>query len=224
VKSSHLSANSCSEIHNLLNPAQKGGGMPVAPVPVVHTGISVKTRSFDCWKGRSSSQVEPTELKRYLRALFQYCDRSNWKELTGMPHKVISCAVALVLLSAHFSIISYAQSGAPQMQPPLTPAAAKIALKVDQLGVGHTVTVIMNNSREYYGAISGIDSRGFQIAEVDQKQTLNLDYSDVKKIRKGYGGRNLITGKRANPNNSWIGLAVLGGLLAVLVGVAANTD
>jgi hypothetical protein len=106
----------------------------------------------------------------------------------------------------------------------LSTEGLKIKGKVEKLGLGHEVTVKMNDGREFHGSIKVIDPDGFTLAEVDLRQLLDLKYNDTKKVSAGYGEKGFM-GRRVNPKRSfWIGLAVIGGLLAVVFGVATNID
>src|SRR5215475_4438908 len=90
-----------------------------------------------------------------------------------------------------------------------------IPSQVQKLGIAEDVTVILLTGKEYYGAIRKVEPDSFEIAEVDLKQVMAFDYKDVKKVRKGYGGRGF-AGKRVNPRNQWIAGAAVLGLLIVL--------
>jgi len=91
----------------------------------------------------------------------------------------------------------------------------KVKDQVQKIGAAEDVTVILLTGKEYYGAIRTIEPDSFEIAEVDLKQIMAFDYKDVKKVRKGYGGRGF-AGKRVNPRNQWIAAAAVLGLLIVL--------
>jgi len=91
----------------------------------------------------------------------------------------------------------------------------KVKDQVQKIGAAEDVTVILLTGKEYYGAIRKIEPDSFEIAEVDLKQIMAFDYKDVKKVRKGYGGRGF-TGKRVNPRNQWIAAAAVLGVLIVL--------
>jgi hypothetical protein len=84
--------------------------------------------------------------------------------------------------------------------------AEEIKWKVRSLGIASRVTVKLNNGNERYGSIERIDKDSFQLAEVDVKQVFTMSYSDVRKIREGYGNPNQFTGKRWNP--IWAKIAV----------------
>src|SRR5262245_32405260 len=92
----------------------------------------------------------------------------------------------------------------------------KVKDQVQKVGIAEDVTVILLSGKEYYGAISRIEPDSFEITEVDLKQKMAFDYKDVKKVRKGYGGRTF-GGKRVNPRtNLIVGIAVIGGLIGLL--------
>jgi|SRR5262245_1534736 len=95
--------------------------------------------------------------------------------------------------------------------------------QVQKIGVAKKATVIMLTGKEYYGAISKIEPDSFEIAEVDLKQKMAFDYKDVKKVRKGYGGRGF-GGKRVNPRSSLIAvIAALGVIFGIGILTATQT-
>ena len=95
--------------------------------------------------------------------------------------------------------------------------------QVQKIGLAKKATVILLTGKEYYGAISKIEPDRFEIAEVDLKQRMEFDYKDVKKVRKGYGGRGF-GGKRVNPRHSLIaGIAVVGLLFGIAILTATHT-
>jgi hypothetical protein len=94
----------------------------------------------------------------------------------------------------------------------------KVKDQVQKFGIAEDVTVILLTGKEYYGAISQIDPDSFEIAEVDLKQRMAFDYKDVKKVRKGYGDRHLITGKRGNPRvQAIVAIVVVGALIGLAI-------
>ena len=91
----------------------------------------------------------------------------------------------------------------------------KVKDQVQKLGIAEDATVILLTGKEYYGAISKIETDSFEIAEVDLKHRMAFDYKEVKKVRKGYGGRGF-GGKRVNPRtNMIVSIAVIGGLIGL---------
>ena len=91
-------------------------------------------------------------------------------------------------------------------------------------GITEDVTVILLSGKEYYGAISKIEADSFEIAEIDLKRRMTFDYQDVKKVRKGYGGKNYFTGKRANPRTNLIAAAAVVGFLLIGIPVLLATQ
>ena len=71
--------------------------------------------------------------------------------------------------------------------------------KLRSLGIASRVTIMLKNGNERYGSIEGLDEGSFRLAEVDLNQVFTVAYSDVKKVREGYGNPNQFTGKRWNP-------------------------
>jgi hypothetical protein len=99
----------------------------------------------------------------------------------------------------------------------------KVKDQVHKVGILENVTVILLTGKEYYGSISKIEPDSFEIAEVDLKQKMAFDYKDVKKVRKGYGGRGF-GGKRINPRHNLIaGIAVVGFISIMTILVISQT-
>ncbi|MDQ3713741.1 MAG: hypothetical protein M3388_16185 [Acidobacteriota bacterium] len=94
--------------------------------------------------------------------------------------------------------------------------------QVEKIGIGRKITVIRLDEREFYGSVSNIEADGFQIDEVDLNQTVGFKYTELKKVRKGYGGKNYAVGKRVKPGRGLLyGAALLGGLFLIL-GIALS--
>jgi len=104
-----------------------------------------------------------------------------------------------------------------QTTPPfLDKEAARIREKIEDLGVGHRLTVKLKNGDHYHGTISKIDSTSFEIAEVDLAQVVKFQYAEIKSLYGSYGEKNVF-GKRPNPKTGIIvGAAVLGGLMLLV--------
>lgn len=107
--------------------------------------------------------------------------------------------------------------GDPQTMSPLDRHSEEIHRKVQRLGISAPITVILKNKREYYGSITRVKADLFEINEVDRKQLMTFQYTEVKKVHEGYGAKNALAGKRVHPNSRLIGLAVVTGLLIALV-------
>ncbi len=121
--------------------------------------------------------------------------------------------------------LSFAQTAPPNpLQRKEVKAAKleKLKKQVNRIGIGGKITVIRLDEQDFYGRVSNIEAEGFQIEEIDLKQTLAFKYTEIKKIKTGDGEKNLITGRRVNPKKGWLyGIAIFG-TLAVILGVALS--
>src|SRR5205085_3015698 len=117
-----------------------------------------------------------------------------------------------------------AQTPAKQTPPPsqtqkLAPAdkqIEKIKRVVNKVAVGNRITVYLKNGDDLHGTVTNISANDFDIAEVDFHKLLTINYTDVKKVREGYGEINLLTGKRRNPPRGFK-IAAFAGLAALLI-------
>jgi hypothetical protein len=131
-------------------------------------------------------------------------------------------AITFALIFAN-SAPAYCQS--PQNNPASSSQLQIVKDRVQKIGMGEDVTVILFSGVEYYGAISKIGPDGFEIAEVDLRQIVAISYADVMKVEEGYGPMNSSTGKRekppnVNPSKSHSVLIYLFVTVGALVGVA----
>ncbi|HEY7182215.1 MAG TPA: hypothetical protein VIC84_12380, partial [Blastocatellia bacterium] len=85
----------------------------------------------------------------------------------------------------------------------------KVKDQLQKIGVGEDATVILFSGLEYYGAIVKIEQDGFEIDEIDLRQTVTIAYTDVKKVEKGYGRMNSSTGKRQKGSRSKLILTIV---------------
>jgi hypothetical protein len=116
--------------------------------------------------------------------------------------------IALLLMLAVTTV------AAAQTTPPfLDKDAARIRQKIEDLGVGHRLTVKMKNGDYYHGTISKMDSASFEMAEVDLAQVVKFQYAEIKSLYGSYGEKNVF-GKRPNPKT---GIFVFAGVMAGLM-------
>ena len=110
-----------------------------------------------------------------------------------------------------------------QTSPPfLDKDAARIRQKIEDLGIGHRLTVKMKNGDYYHGAISKTEPASFEIAEVDLGQVVKFQYAEIKSLYGSYGEKNLF-GKRPNPKtSSFVALGALVGVLLVPIIIVAT--
>jgi len=110
-------------------------------------------------------------------------------------------------------------SGQRQTQaPPLDDKARKIKRMVEKIGVAGRLTLYLRNDEKLYGSVVRYDAESVEVAEVDLKQVVTIQYRNIKKVREDYGKRDPITGKRSNPPKG-IKIGIAAGLLFVAVGL-----
>jgi hypothetical protein len=114
-----------------------------------------------------------------------------------------------------FALMAWSLAG--QQPTTLDPAAQKVKDRIAKIGVAGRITIILKNGSERYGTVVQVEATTFEIVEVDLKQRLTFSYAEVEKVRKNYGGRNLVSGKRPNPLWGIIAGAALFGTLLILV-------
>ena len=124
------------------------------------------------------------------------------------------CLIALVLVC---TVAVNATQGQSKTNSREDRRVEEVKRKVRTLGIASRVTVKLNNGNERYGSIERIDADSFQLAEVDLKQVYTVSYSDVRKIREGYGNPNQFTGKRWNPIWAKLSVAAVVVLFAIVI-------
>jgi hypothetical protein len=86
------------------------------------------------------------------------------------------------------------------------------------------VTVVLRHGNEYYGSIGDATADSFELLEIDLNQKITIAYSDVSKVRSGFGNPNPFNGKRWRPAWHIAGIAIAVGLTVVLVAVGASAS
>ena len=136
-----------------------------------------------------------------------------------MRHSILAILAfaAILITSNHLCFAQTNPTDSSQMKQVQTAAKEKLKRQVEKIGVGGKITVIRLDKRDFYGTVSSIEADGFQIVEVDSKQTNSFKYTELKKIKSGDGERNLLSGKRVNPKKGWLyGVAIFGTLFVIL--------
>jgi hypothetical protein len=131
-------------------------------------------------------------------------------------HRYFQVAAITFALTFAESAPAYCQS--PQNNPASGPDIQRVKEQVEKIGSGEDVTVILFSGVEYYGAISKIEPDSFEIAEVDLRQMVTIDYTEVMRVEKGYGQMNSSTGKREKP----LSVKSHSGLIFLIVGIGAS--
>ena len=109
-----------------------------------------------------------------------------------------------------------AQAGQKQQPAPSEKQIEKVMHDVFNVGVGQRMTVFLRNGDTLHGTLAQIREETFEVSEVDMRQTLTVRYDEVKKVRSGYGGVNLFTGKTTNAPPRGVRIALFSGLAFLL--------
>jgi hypothetical protein len=89
-----------------------------------------------------------------------------------------------------------------QQSPPAvsTPQSIKELEKtrrgIQKIGIGSPATLYLKNGDELHGTLSQYDLDTVQIAEVDRRQNISVNFTEIRKIRSGLGNVNVFTGQR----------------------------
>jgi ribosome-binding protein aMBF1 (putative translation factor) len=102
--------------------------------------------------------------------------------------------------------------------------AERIRRSVEEFGIGKRVTVVLRNGNEYYGAITEAASESFELSEIDLNQKIPIAYSDVKKVRSGFGNPNPYNGKRWHPGWHIAAAAAVVGITVALIIAGATAS
>ena len=136
--------------------------------------------------------------------------------------RIIAGAISVLILSIGNPATTRGQGKpAPQSKPS---SFEKVKRDVESLGRGSRVTVVLRNGNEYYGAIGDTTEDSFELLEIDLNQKITIAYSDVSKVRSGFGNPNPYNGKRWRPAWHIAGIAIAVGLTVVLVAVGASAS
>lgn len=63
----------------------------------------------------------------------------------------------------------------------------KIKDKVEKIGLGSNITVVVKGGGKFHGAVANIGDESILVDEVDQKVRVEIKYSEIKKVADGYG-------------------------------------
>jgi hypothetical protein len=120
-----------------------------------------------------------------------------------------------IVVSAILMVAIPSTSTAQQVSD-LSKQAAGIKRIADTLSPGSRISVIPIQGVERFGKFVSSDQEGFTFHDVDDKIDVTIKYSEVRKLKKGYGGYNTISGRHTDRRS---GIIVVGVILGVVFGV-----
>ena len=120
------------------------------------------------------------------------------------------------LVSA-FLMVSIPLTTAAQQASGLSRQAAGIKRIADTLSLGSKISVIPFHGAERFGAFVSNGSESFTFHDIDDKTDVTLKYSDVRKLKQGYGGYNSVSGKHTDRKHAVIAIVVVLGIIGGLL-------
>jgi len=103
-----------------------------------------------------------------------------------------------------------------QAPGPIDPRTEQVKRTVRRIGLASKISVFLKNGDDLHGAVAALDQDKFQVAEIDLHQLITVEYKDVKKVRSGYGGINLFTGRRTSQPR-WVVPVITAALMGMLI-------
>jgi len=133
--------------------------------------------------------------------------------------KTVTCFLLVLCLFHTKTIVSFAQSSSNndtnQNNNKLDPQAEKIKKKIEKVGQGNDITVFLKDGREFYGSVKSIEPDLVLIYEVDVNKLLEFNYTEIKKVVKGYGEiRPNGTRRKESKKSKFLGIAIFTFIIA----------
>ena len=140
-----------------------------------------------------------------------------------MIDKVLRMLISMRKALAIFTLCAFsATAGEGQQTTQLSKQALSVKKKVAQLTMGDKISVVQTDANEQYGTFKSSAEQDFTFYDIDQKQDVTLPYAEVRKVKDGYGGYNLVTHRHTDRTKGYIVIGVVAGVLvALIVAVAA---
>jgi len=121
-----------------------------------------------------------------------------------------------------FLIVCLAASTAAQNVPYPTKKMEAIRHKAETLAPNAPISVIPLHGAEEFGLFLSYDPEGFTFHDIDRKMDVRLQYSEVSKLKNGYGGYNSVQGRHTDRTKAVVITVVVLGALGALIGAAAT--
>jgi hypothetical protein len=129
---------------------------------------------------------------------------------------MLSRVIAVFLIAAVAALSSSAQLG-----PSLSRKTEAIKRKVDSLAPHAPISVIPVQGPEQFGEFLSKDQEGFTFRDVDRNIDVTCKYSEVRKVKDGYGGYNSAQGRHTDHTKGIVVGAIVIDALGALIGAAA---
>lgn len=128
-------------------------------------------------------------------------------------------------LVAALLIVAVTATTSAQQTPHLSKKAEAIKRAADALAPHARISVIPIHGEEEFGEFLSNDQEGVTFHDIDRKVDVTLKYSEVRKLKSGYGGYNSAQGRHTDRTRNFVVIAVVLAVLGGLIGaVAAAKD
>lgn len=107
--------------------------------------------------------------------------------------------------------------------PSLTKKQLAVRQKAQSLSPQAPISVLEIGAPEEFGTFISSSDESFVFYDVDRKANVALKYSDVRKIKDGYGGYNSARGRHTDHTKAIVITLVVIGALGAIIGAAAAT-
>jgi hypothetical protein len=118
-------------------------------------------------------------------------------------------------------IVCLAMTASAQNGPTLSKRAEAIRHKAETLAANDRISIIPINGVEEFGVFLSRDAEGLTFHDVDRKIDVTLKYSEVRKLKSGYGGYNSIRGRHTDRTKAIVFTVAVLGVLGAVIGAAA---
>ncbi|HEY2467812.1 MAG TPA: hypothetical protein VGI45_08215 [Terracidiphilus sp.] len=134
-----------------------------------------------------------------------------------MPRWRFQSKAVSAVLSICLAVTANAQSG-----PNLSKKAEAIKHKAATLAANAPISVIPLHGAEEFGVFLSSSQEDFTFRDIDRKIDVTMKYSEVRKLKGGYGGYNSIQGRHTDRTKAIVVTLAVLGALGALIGAAAT--
>jgi len=120
-------------------------------------------------------------------------------------------------------IVALSQASIAQQTTPLSKNEAAVKQKVEKLSPLAPISVVQFHAEEEFGTFVSSDRTEFTFYDIDRKTNVTVRFSDVRKIKDGYGGYNSIQRRHTDHTKSIVIILIVVGGLAALITAAAES-
>jgi hypothetical protein len=106
-------------------------------------------------------------------------------------------------------------------QPALSAREVDLEHRAEKLHPNQPISVVLNNNEEEYGNFIKTGDQTFTFYDIDLQTRVTVPFSQIHKIKKGYGGFNSFQGRHTDRSHGIIALAVAMSALGALIVAAA---